>query len=97
MSLNNQGVIYLLHFSEAFSHARHYVGFTDDLAARLERHRAGHGSKLVAAVIRAGITVEAVRTWQGSRADERAPVSTLARRRGMPQSGKATNSLRPIK
>jgi hypothetical protein len=27
---------------------------------------------LVAAVIRAGITVEAVRTWQGSRADERA-------------------------
>jgi len=29
------GVIYLLHFQRSYRHARHYLGYTDDLDARL--------------------------------------------------------------
>ena len=43
------GLIYLLHFQRSYRHARHYLGYTDDLAARLVAHRAGRGSPLVAA------------------------------------------------
>ena len=43
------GVIYLLHFERSYHHARHYLGYTDDLDGRLAAHRAGRGSPLVAA------------------------------------------------
>lgn len=32
------GTIYLLHFSKPYKHARHYIGYTDDLDKRLARH-----------------------------------------------------------
>jgi len=58
------GVVYLLHFAEPYKHARHYVGFTEDLPHRLEEHRAGHGAKLTAAVAAAGIPFVLARTWE---------------------------------
>jgi hypothetical protein len=68
---------YLLHFSRPLAHAAHYLGYSDDIAARLrvhldvrlcERHgyhdQAWHkGSPLVCAAVRAGIGVELVRLW----------------------------------
>jgi len=33
--------VYLLHFDKRLKHAGHYMGVTDDLPARLARHRAG--------------------------------------------------------
>jgi predicted GIY-YIG superfamily endonuclease len=42
--MKNQGTDYLLHFSEAYKPARHYVGFTQDLTARLESHMKGTGA-----------------------------------------------------
>jgi predicted GIY-YIG superfamily endonuclease len=69
---NVKGTIYLLHFSEPLKHARHYLGWTDDLPTRLRRHARGRGSKLMAAVVAAGITFEVVRTWtEVTRHDER--------------------------
>ena len=41
------GVIYLLHFERSYHHARHYLGYTDDLEGRLAAHRAGRGSPLL--------------------------------------------------
>jgi predicted GIY-YIG superfamily endonuclease len=55
--------VYLLHFSANFSHARHYIGYADDIEARVEEHRKGRGACLVRAVVAANITVECVRTW----------------------------------
>lgn len=74
MRENVQGVIYLLHFEKPFKHARHYLGWTegDSVQARLDRHRAGNGSKLVAAVVKAGIDFKVARLWHGTRHDERA-------------------------
>ncbi len=65
------GTIYLLHFDRAYYHARHYIGWASDLDRRLERHDLGSGSRLVAAVLDAGIGFEVSRTWEGTRRDER--------------------------
>lgn len=68
-------MIYLIHFARPLHHARHYLGYATDVAAlpaRVERHAAGRGSKLMAAVAAAGIPFEVVRTWpDGTRDDER--------------------------
>ena len=65
------GVIYLLHFSHSYRHARHYLGYTENLEQRLAQHRAGRGSPLIAAAIADGIELELAATWPGDRHDER--------------------------
>ena len=40
----HNGIVYLLHFERSYRHARHYIGFTQNLEQRLEEHRAGRGS-----------------------------------------------------
>ena len=72
------GEIYLLHFSEPYRHARHYTGWTSDLAARLREHLAGRGARLLAVISAEGITWTLARTWAGTRSDER----SLKRRGG---------------
>lgn len=73
--------VYLLHFVRPLHHARHYLGYTDDLESRLRRHEAGDGAKLIAAVNRAGIPFVLARTWEGDRQLER----RLKRRKGAPR------------
>ena len=66
------GTVYLLHFHRPLHHARHYMGWTDDLGERLARHARGNGSALMAAVMRARVGWSLVRTWVGvTRDDER--------------------------
>jgi predicted GIY-YIG superfamily endonuclease len=65
------GTIYLLHFSEPYRHARHYMGWTADLDARLAAHGAGNGARLITVINAAGISWALARTWQGPRARER--------------------------
>ena len=47
--MGHNGIVYLLHFERSYRHARHYIGFTQNLEQRLAEHRAGRGSPLVAA------------------------------------------------
>ncbi len=63
--------VYLLHFDEPYKHARHYLGYAEDLAARLTQHRAGSGARLTQVIKEAGITFTLVRTWEGGRDLER--------------------------
>jgi predicted GIY-YIG superfamily endonuclease len=65
------GTVYLLHFDRPYKHARHYIGWTLDLTARLAAHRAGQGSRLLHAVRAAGIGWTLARTWPGDRHRER--------------------------
>jgi predicted GIY-YIG superfamily endonuclease len=66
------GTVYVLHFAEPYHHARHYVGYTDNLPARLADHSAGAGARLLAAVGAAGIGFDLAWTWpNASRAFER--------------------------
>jgi predicted GIY-YIG superfamily endonuclease len=59
-------VVYLVHFTQPYRHARHYVGYTKDLPSRLEEHRTGSGARLLAAVAAAGIPFEVVWIWHHS-------------------------------
>ena len=64
-------MVYLIHFSKAYKHARHYLGSAEDVNERLDLHRKGQGARLTQIAADAGITFEIVRTWNGSRKEER--------------------------
>lgn len=84
MSQNREpaiGVVYLLHFDRPYRHARHYTGWTTDLAARLAEHTAGRGARLLSVITEAGIGWEVARTW---------PAATRARERQLKRSGGAS-------
>ena len=57
------GTTYLLHFDRPYRHAQHYVGWTKDLAGRLDAHLRGRGARLVEVVTQAGIGFKLARTW----------------------------------
>ena len=40
---------YLICLDQPYFHARHYVGFSDDIQRRIQTHRKGQGSPLLAA------------------------------------------------
>jgi putative endonuclease len=74
----DEATIYLIHFDNPLGdlanprgQAQHYLGYTEDLEARLEAHREGNGSAIMAAVSEAGIPWRLVRTWEGGRDLER--------------------------
>jgi predicted GIY-YIG superfamily endonuclease len=66
------GVIYMLHFHRPYKHAMHYVGWTEDLMHRLDRHASGTGARLVEVIWQAGIGFTLIRTCEGTRHTERA-------------------------
>lgn len=66
-----QGFIYVLHFEKSYHHARHYIGWTTDVDARVAEHLSGQGSPLVKAVVDAGIEVTLATTMPGTRTMER--------------------------
>jgi predicted GIY-YIG superfamily endonuclease len=69
--VSQTGTIYLIHFDEPLSHARHYIGWTQDEMVRVELHQGGRGSRLLAAVQAQGIPWRVVRRWRGTRDQER--------------------------
>jgi phosphoglycolate phosphatase-like HAD superfamily hydrolase len=73
MRTHVQGTVYLLHFTVPYRRARHYMGWTESLPARLALHTEGRGARLVEVVIRHGIGFVLARTWTGDRFLERKP------------------------
>jgi len=70
--------VYLIHFERPIGdlnnprgQAQHYLGFTQDLEGRLQAHRTGNGSAIMAEVARQGIGWTLARTWEGGRDLER--------------------------
>lgn len=64
--------VYLIHFDQPYKHARHYIGYADQLEQRIKHHKHGTGARLLQIVNQAGITWQVTRTWQGaSRSFER--------------------------
>lgn len=65
-------VVYLLHFSEPYKGATHYLGWTCRFGFRMREHRAGRGAALTRAAVEAGISFEVARLWWGyNRHDEK--------------------------
>ena len=67
------GIVYLICFDRKYHHARHYLGFCEDgnLEKRMDAHMMGSGSKLLRAVVEAGIGWKVVQLWEGDRSFER--------------------------
>lgn len=57
--------IYLLHFDPAYKHAKHYLGYADDIEPRFYAHLHGRGARLTQVAHDAGITMILVRIWEG--------------------------------
>lgn len=52
--------------------AQHYIGWTPDLADRLQAHARGDGARLVAVMVGKGIPFELARVWENvGRKEER--------------------------
>lgn len=68
-------MVYLLCFDKKFKHAKHYIGFAENqrtFEMRMKHHKKGSGSKLMAAIAKAGIGFTVARTWpDGDRNFER--------------------------
>ena len=65
--------VYLLHFQQPISHARHYLGVTNDLTARMLTHAGGNGAAITKELHRLGIGFTLVRAWDApsGRVDEK--------------------------
>ncbi len=64
--------VYLIHFEQPYKHARHYLGYASDVQARIQRHQAGTGARLMEVIAHAGIHWHVARTWEGDQALEKA-------------------------
>ena len=63
--MENQGTVYLIRLDEKLSRAQYYSGFTTQHPIdRLEEHRKGRGSKMLAAANAKGIEYHIVRVWE---------------------------------
>jgi predicted GIY-YIG superfamily endonuclease len=58
------GSVYLVHFARSHRGARHYLGFSTNIPARVKAHRAGRGAPLLGAITRRHIAWRVVRTWR---------------------------------
>ena len=57
-------MVYLIHFDRPLKHARHYIGYTENLEQRFHEHAYGDkGAKLLHAVREAGIGFRVVNVW----------------------------------
>lgn len=73
------GYVYLIHLHRQLNRGsqrdrrqvRHYIGWCSDLAARIQAHERGYGSRFMACVRRVGIPFEVVRVWRGDPALEK--------------------------
>ncbi|MGE3487941.1 MAG: endonuclease [Nitrospira sp.] len=64
--------VYLLHFAPAYKHAKHYMGYADDIARRFAEHQAGRGARLTQVAVEAGCELILARVWNGvDRGEER--------------------------
>ena len=63
--------VYLIHLDKPLKHARHYLGFSEDLFKRLQKHRTGQGAAFMKAIEKHCISWHVSRIWEGDRTFER--------------------------
>lgn len=57
------GSVYLVHMARSINGARHYLGFSTNIAQRMRAHKSGRGTPLLAAAAKRGIGFKVVRRW----------------------------------
>jgi predicted GIY-YIG superfamily endonuclease len=64
-------MVYLIHFDPPYKQAKHYLGWSDDVPARFEKHCNKTGARLTQVAVDAGCKLVLARTWNGNRKTER--------------------------
>ena len=85
--------VYLLHIVPPYKHARHYLGYADDIGARVAAHQAGHGARLTQVAVDAGCALVLVRTWPG---EDRTFERSLKNRKQAPRMCPVCNRVHAI-
>lgn len=66
------GYVYLIHFESSVNGKRHYIGYADEFASRIAKHRASLGSDLTKAANSQCVHWVVARVWLGAtHGDER--------------------------
>ena len=66
------GIVYLLHFEKPLAHAKHYIGYTENLPTRIEEHRKGRSKvRIMQVLFQKGIGFYLARVWKADRDFER--------------------------
>lgn len=65
------GEVYIVHLHTPLGHARHYVGWSKKVRARLHYHRCNQGSNFLRVCNERGIDYTLCVRFAGTRADER--------------------------
>jgi predicted GIY-YIG superfamily endonuclease len=63
--------VYLIHLEKPLKHAKHYLGFSEDIQERVKQHRNGRGAAFMKAIKKNGISWYVSRIWDGDRELER--------------------------
>jgi len=64
--------VYLIHLEPSYRHAKHYVGFAEDVEPRINAHLHGRGARLTQVAHDAGCALILARVWpDGDRMLER--------------------------
>ncbi len=84
------GLIYLLHFERSYHHARHYLGYTEDLEARVTAHRAGRAARSWPRPYATASTFASPRRGAGIGPRSAACTATATRRSGCAQSAETS-------
>lgn len=75
----DRGYVYLIHLERQLNRgserdrrsAQHYMGWTSNLAGRVQLHEQGLGSRFLACAVRLKIPFSVVRVWRGGRSLEK--------------------------
>lgn len=65
------GYIYLICFDKKLHHAKHYIGWTENIDNRLDNHKNGNGACILKALNKKNIDYKIVKIWKGTRYHER--------------------------
>ena len=57
--------VYVIHLEQPLGHARHYIGYADNIARRVQEHLDCRGGRLLCAAVRKDIPFEVVRIYPG--------------------------------
>lgn len=57
--------VYLIHFNEPLAHSNHYIGYTNNLEKRMDRHARDDGAKILKILKEKGIGWKVVKVWVG--------------------------------
>lgn len=58
--------VYLCHFTQPYKHAKHYIGYSDNIADRVYAHQCGTGARLMQVIHVAGIGFFVSKVWEGA-------------------------------